>query len=105
LFILVKNRREVYGIIIFYLASHIVLDLFDGGIFVLYPACNNVFFARAELLFIQNSFAPVLDYGISKKIMNMGRGEPVISSENIGVTVLFIVIVAVLCMRNLIKKK
>jgi hypothetical protein len=85
-----KNRRSVSGIICFYLASHLILDLFTGGIFLFYPVYNNVFFARAELLFNDNGFKPILEYGISDKIMNMGIGEPAISSENIAVAVLLI---------------
>ncbi len=86
-FILVKRRREIFGIICFYLTSHLILDLFTGGIFLLYPVYNNVFFVNVELLY---NFKPVLEYGISNKIMNMnmGRGEPVISSENVAIVIL-----------------
>lgn len=100
LFILVKSRREIFGIIFFYLASHLILDMFNGGIFLFYPFYNNVFFAHAELLFTQNSFIPVLDYGISTHIMNMGKGEPVISSENIGVAALLIIFALILVLQK-----
>ncbi len=96
LFILVKSKRKIAGIIGFYLVSHLILDMFDGGIFLLYPFYNSVFFAHAELLFTQNSLIPVLDYGISTHIMNMGKGEPAISSENIGVAALLAVLVLIL---------
>jgi hypothetical protein len=33
----------MYGIICFYLASYLILDLFTGGIFLFYPVYNNVF--------------------------------------------------------------
>lgn len=105
LFIFIKSRRKDLGIICFYLASHLVLDLFSGGIFLLYPLYDNVFFIHAELWFYKNSFTPILDYGISSNIMNMGRGEPVISSENIGVGALLIISVVILAMRNLQKKE
>jgi hypothetical protein len=89
LFIFLKSRRDITGIICFYLASHLILDLFNGGIFLFYPYYNNVFFARAELWLVQGNFNPVLDYGISDRIM--GTAEPVISSENIGISILLMV--------------
>jgi len=91
LFILVKSKREVFGIILFFLASHLLLDLFDGGIFLFYPFYDSVFFARIELQFTMDTIKPVLDYGISNHIMNNGRGEPMISSENIGTALLLMV--------------
>ena len=97
LFILVKSKREVFGIIFFFLASHLLLDLFDGGIFLFYPFYDSVFYARVELLFTMDTIKPVLDYGISDQIMNNGRGEPMISSENIGTAVLLMAIAARRC--------
>ncbi len=94
LFILVKSKREVFGIILFFVASHLLLDLFDGGIFLFYPFYDSVFFAHIELLFSMETIKPVLDYGISDRIMNNGRGEPMISSENIGTAVLLLAIAA-----------
>lgn len=104
LFIFVKGRREMFGIIFFYLASHLILDLFDGGIFMLYPVYNKVFFAQAELWFRNDSFIPLLNYGIAERIMNMGKGEPAISSENIGVASLLIVFALIAFFRHLHKE-
>ncbi len=94
LFILVKSRRAVFGIICFYLTSHLILDLFTGGIFLFYPVYNNVFFAHVELFFNRGSFTPALDYGISNKIMS-STGEPAISSENIAIAILLIISAAI----------
>ena len=91
LFILVKSKREVFGIIFFFLASHILLDFFDGGIFLFFPFYDKVVFGHVELLFNMETIKPVLDYGISDHIMNNGRGEPMISSENIGTALLLMV--------------
>jgi len=86
-FIFVKSRRDVFGIICFFLAAHLILDLFNGGIFLFYPLYDKVFYASAELRFGMDGFLHVLDMGISDTIMNNGRGEPVISSENVGMAV------------------
>lgn len=102
-FILIKSRREVFGIICFYLTSHLILDLFTGGIFLFYPVYDKVFFAHVELLFNHGGFIPTLEYGLSNKIMNIGMGEPAISSENIAVVVLLII--SVLLSFNGFKRK
>ncbi len=94
LFILVKSRRQVFGIICFYLTSHLILDLFTGGIPLFYPVYNSIFFVHVELLF-NDGLTPALEYGISDKIMNMGIGEPAISSENIAVALLLIISAAI----------
>lgn len=91
-FIFIKSKRRIFGIICFYLASHLILDLFTGGIFLFYPVYSNIFFAHVEL---KGSFIPVLEYGVSNKIMNNGIGEPAISSENIAVSILLIAIVLI----------
>ena len=94
LFILVKSKREFFGIIFFFLASHLLLDLFDGGIFLFYPFYDSIFYAHVELLFKMETIKPVLAYGISDHIMNDGKGEPMISSENIGTAVLLLAFAA-----------
>ncbi len=82
------------GIICFYLMSHLILDLFTGGISMFYPVYDNIFFVHVELLF-NGGFTPALEYGISDRIMNMGIGEPAVSSENIAVAVLLIISAAI----------
>lgn len=91
-FIFIKSKRHIFGIICFYLASHLILDLFTGGIFLFYPVYNNVFFAHLEL---SGSLRPMLEYGIRNKVMNNGIGEAAISSENIAVGVLIIAILLI----------
>jgi len=94
-FMFAKSKREVFGIICFYLTSHLILDLFTGGIFLFYPVYNNVFYAQVELLLSHSGLMPVLEYGISNKIMNDGIGEPAISSENVAFAILLIICAAI----------
>lgn len=89
IFIFVKDMREASGIICFYLGSHLLLDIFDGGIFLLYPFYSKVFYSVIELTF-NNGI--MFNVGISKGIINMKTiGEPMISSENVGVATLLII--------------
>lgn len=91
IFIIIKNK-EISGIIAFYLMSHIILDIFNGGVYLLYPLYDNVFFFRAELWFNGGNIVRIVYYGISEKIVSMGRGEPMVSSENIGTAILLTII-------------
>lgn len=110
LFVLIKRRKDISGIICFYLASHLILDLFNGGLYLLYPVYNKVFFARAELLFNHGNFMSVLDYGMSdkigagSKIINMSKWGTMVSSENIGSAILFIA-VAMISLWRMDKRK
>ncbi len=81
---------KIIGIIFFYLISHLILDIFNGGIYLFYPIYYNVFFFRTEIWFNGGNMTPFIYYGISDKIIPMGRGEPMISSENVGVMILLL---------------
>lgn len=89
------DNKEAFWIIGFYLISHLVLDTFNGGIYVLYPIYDKVVYVHTDILFSHNNLKPIIDYGISDKIVNMGRSEGIISSENIGITVLLLIFVLI----------
>lgn len=86
-------NREIFGIISFYLASHIILDIFNGGVFLLYPFYDNTFFIRAEL---DSGINTVLSYGMGNKIVSVSKlGESIISSENVAVIILLVMIISI----------
>ena len=91
MFVILKNK-EISGVAAFYLISHIILDIFNGGVYVLYPLYDNVFFLRAELLFNDGNMMSVIYYGIRDEIVPIRIGEPVISSENVGTMILLTII-------------
>lgn len=103
IFVIIKDIK-IYGIISFYLMSHLILDIFNGGIFLFYPLYDNVFFSRIEVWFNNGYMIYVLNYGISEKIVSMGIGEPMISSENIGTTILLIIIMLLSIITSKYKK-
>ncbi len=88
IFIFTRYKREISGIISFYIASHLILDIFNGGIFLLYPYYKNVFFANIEILFNDSFIRLVYDYGISNNIID--KVDPMISSENFGIIAMII---------------
>lgn len=102
IFIFVKDVK-ISGIISFYLLSHLILDIFNGGVFLLYPFYDGVLFSRTEIWFTNGDIIPTLYYGIGEKIVSMSTtriGEPMISSENVGTAILLIIIVLLSIVRN-----
>lgn len=92
-----RNKIEISGIISFYLISHIILDIFNGGVLLLYPFYNDVLFVRTDIQFGNNIF----NYGINDKIINIPKiGESIISSENIGTLILLLIIILVIIIKK-----
>lgn len=104
IYLIIKDLQTYY-IVSFYLASHIILDIFNGGVFLFYPFYDNVFFSRIELLFSDGNIISSIYYGINDKIVPIGRKEAMITSENVGTIILLIIITLSLYIRNLINKK
>lgn len=98
-YIFIKDIK-ISGIICFYLISHIILDVFNGGTYLLFPFYDKVFFAHTELLFRHNSTTPIMDYGISDKIVTT-KGEGIVSSENIGTLAILVIAILVSITRKL----
>jgi hypothetical protein len=97
--------KEISGIICFYLASHLILDIFDGGIYLLYPFYNNVFFANVVIGFSEaNTIIPNIEYGISNHIMS-NMGEPIMSSENSGIAILLIMFMLIKLINKIRQKR
>lgn len=95
--IFTRNKIEISGIISFYLISHIILDIFNGGVFLLYPFYNDVLFVRTDIRFDDYIF----NYGISDKIINIPKiGESIISSENVGTLILLMIIVLIVIIKK-----
>lgn len=101
IFLFMKGEKEISGLICFYLASHLILDIFDGGIYFLYPFYNKVLYAWINIFFSEKGPVSVVNYGLSNDIVNMVRiGEPMISSENVGIAVLLAIVVLVLIIKK-----
>lgn len=93
-FVLLKNRkdrRETLSIISFYLISHIILDIFNGGTYLLYPFYNNVIYARADILYDYKGVTSIVDYGVSDEIVDMIKKESIMSSESAATMILLII--------------
>lgn len=85
-------RRKEILIIGFYILSHLILDIFNGGIYLLYPFYQNVFFSSMQVFINENSISYIFDYGVHNRIMNIVGKESLVSSENMAVTILVIIL-------------
>ena len=60
----IKEKRALFIIASVYIASHVVLDMFGGGVALFYPAYNGLAFVDASLAMSKtNELIWVFDYG------------------------------------------
>lgn len=111
LFIMLAMKKDsIAGIVGFYFISHLVLDLFNGGIAALYPFYDGIFFINAEIRSSYNidNMMYTLNYGIKydfiSNIAKSGDGYGIISSENFGIIVLLIIIILAVFIKDKLEK-
>ena len=101
LFLIFTRKKEIAFIVSFYLFSHLILDLFNGGISVLYPFYNNIYFINAEIMSSYNvhSIMYALNYGIRgdfiSNVAKVGNGYGIVSSENFGIAILLMIMILI----------
>ena len=60
----IKQKKAIFVIAAVYLASHVFMDMFDGGVVLFYPFYNKMAFVDASLsLSTTNELKWVFDYG------------------------------------------
>ncbi|MCD4844451.1 MAG: metal-dependent hydrolase [Methanosarcinales archaeon] len=71
-----------------YVASHIILDMFSGGVALLYPLSHNIFFIQAELLF-DKGFSWVLDCGMTPYSIEwaLAKGSVITSTSSAAILI------------------
>jgi len=70
-----------------YFVSHIVLDMFNGGVGLLYPFHNMLFVIKTEIMLTKDTHIlySVFDWGFKNGYTNSEIGIHVINTEGIGV--------------------
>ena len=107
-FIFIKDFRQISGMITYYLSSHLILDMFNGGISVLYPFNNKILFLNAEIVQTYNlkTITFLTNYGFTDKVVETISNNSVygiVSSENIGIIVLLLIMTLIYIVYNLNK--
>jgi membrane-bound metal-dependent hydrolase YbcI (DUF457 family) len=89
-----KKMRTIFFITAFYFASHVILDLFGGGVVLFYPFYNEMAFIDASLEMSKtNQLLWTFDYGFSAYDNGWKVAEGYIS-DSIGTGSLALVFVA-----------
>ena len=101
----ILNNIKTSLIVAFYLLSHIVLDLTDGGVSFLYPIINLTIFVNFGLMLEGFIFTPILTYGIVPHVLPQVVDRTVISSENFGMMLLMGILVIFIVAKDLYIKK
>ena len=99
IYFLIKDQK-ISGMIGFYLLSHLILDIFNGGIFFLYPFYNEVIYITASVWISGKGIIEALNYGVNDDIVRVKGGEAIISSESIGTIILFMILASVYIILN-----
>ena len=107
-FIFIKEYRQISGMTTYYLSSHLILDIFNGGIAVLYPFSKKILFLNAEIVQTYNlkTITFLYNYGFTDKVVKTISENSVygvVSSENFGITVLLLIMAFIYIIYNLRK--
>ncbi len=92
--LIVKQKKAIFVIAAVYLASHVFMDMFDGGVVLFYPFYNKMAFVDASLsLSTTNELKWVFDYGI-KGYTNEWMIANGYISDSIGTAALIFILLA-----------
>lgn len=69
MWIILKRQDKVFYIVFIYIMSHIILDVFSGGVAMFYPLVTGTLYINAVIgIDFQKHISYVFDYGITKSI-------------------------------------
>lgn len=96
--LLIKEKRAIFVIASVYFASHVVLDMFGGGVVLFYPVYNEMAFIDASLaLSPANELLWKFDYGFMAYSAGWEKANGYIS-DSIGTGATVFVLLSGVCM-------
>ena len=104
---IVKEKRIVFIIAAVYIASHVFMDMFGGGVVLFYPFYNKMAYVDASLKMSQaNELIWTFDYGFDEYAPGWKRAYGYIS-DSIGTGALSFILLAGICVayRSIIKRE
>lgn len=93
------NNIKLVCIMEFYILSHILLDLFNQGVYLFYPFYSKVIYFMVGVSYEDSIITPIYKLIIEDEISTEFFKMPMISSENTA-TILLIIIMLVIVMTN-----
>ena len=103
---LIKEKKTLFMIASVYLASHVLLDMFQGGVVLFYPFYNEMAFVDASLQLSKgNELLWTFDYGFADYGTGWKTAYGYIT-DSVGTGAMFFVFLAYVCVgyRNFIKR-
>lgn len=95
--LVIKQKRTIFIIAAVYLASHVFMDMFGGGVVLFYPLYNKMAFVDASLsLSMSNELIWVFDYGFKGYDNDWATANGYIS-DSIGTAALIFILLAGVC--------
>ena len=91
------GQKKAYSIALIavpYLGSHMLLDMFQGGISLFYPVIGYNYAVACELLMRNQDITPNIAFTASMPSRNTGLKQDVISSVTVAIAVVFVFIAA-----------
>ncbi len=93
----IKEKKTIFTIASVYIASHVVLDMFDGGVVLLYPFYNKMAFVDASLVMSKaGGLIATFNYGF-KPYDTVWETAYGYISDSIGTGIMVFVLLAGVC--------
>jgi len=86
---------KLSGIMAFYMISHVILDLFNSGVYLLYPFYNKVIYLMIGISYENSIITPIYKIIIQSGLSSEFIESPMISSENVATILLIIIMLIV----------
>lgn len=87
-----KKAYSIALIAVFYLCSHVLLDVFQGGVSLLYPVVGDSFAVTCDLVIQDHNFTPNIALTASTPSRDPSVEQDVISSVTVAIAAIFVFI-------------
>ncbi len=101
LFIYFSTNSIIKAMVVaYYILSHIILDTFVQGVFVLYPFYHKVLNILVGITFKNNTASPIYQVEIVNELSSKSFDMAMVSSENVGTLVLIVIVLIAVIIKN-----
>ena len=99
IYIIFKNIKMI-GIIAYYLFSHILLDVFNHGVFVLYPLYNKTLNIIAGISYENSNVSFIFNTFSDDRLVNRFFEVAMVSSENVATFILILIPMIIILIKH-----
>jgi len=99
IYIIFKNIK-VCGIVTYYLFSHILLDTFNHGVFILYPLYNKTLNVVSGISYENSNVSFIFNIFSDDRLVNRFFEMAMVSSENVATSILILIPVIIILIKH-----